>query len=53
MLRRRLGQLGYPAYLISSAVFLLPFGRLADMLGRKRLFLAGVVLFGVTSHFAR
>ncbi len=37
------------AYLLSSAVFLLPFGRLADMFGRKRLFLSGIMLFGVTS----
>ncbi len=37
------------SYLVSSTVFLLPFGRLADMLGRKRLFLAGVILFGITS----
>jgi len=38
-------------YLIASAVFLLPFGRMADMLGRKRVFLAGVALFGISSLF--
>ena len=37
------------AYLLASTVFLLPFGRLADMLGRKRLFLTGVLLFGIAS----
>ncbi|MCL6476274.1 MAG: MFS transporter [Firmicutes bacterium] len=37
------------AYLLTSAVFLLPFGRLADMLGRKRVFLMGVALFGLSS----
>jgi len=39
------------AYLITSAMFLLPFGRLADMLGRKKIFLAGIALFGVSSLF--
>lgn len=36
------------AYLLSSAAFLLPLGRLADMWGRKRLFIAGntVVMLG-------
>ena len=29
------------AYLLSSAVFLLPFGRLGDMYGRKKMFLSG------------
>ncbi|GIV16432.1 MAG: MFS transporter [Armatimonadota bacterium] len=38
-------------YLIASAVFLLPFGRLADMLGRKRVFLTGVAFFSVFSVF--
>jgi len=32
------------AYLLSSAVFLVPFGRLADISGRKRNFIRGVAL---------
>jgi EmrB/QacA subfamily drug resistance transporter len=36
-------------YIVVSAMFLLPFGRLADLLGRKRLFLAGLGLFGFAS----
>jgi EmrB/QacA subfamily drug resistance transporter len=37
------------SYLISSAAFLLPFGRLADQYGRKRIFLIGTVLLAVSS----
>jgi len=37
------------AYLLSSAVFIVPFGRLADIHGRKRVFLAGIVVFTVAS----
>lgn len=37
------------AYLLASAVFLLPFGRLADMHGRKRVFLAGMGIVTLTS----
>lgn len=33
------------AYLLAAAVFLVPFGRLADIHGRKRVFLYGVVLY--------
>lgn len=35
------------AYLLSSAMFLVPFGKLADMTGRKRVFVWGLVLFGL------
>ena len=37
------------AYLLSSAVFLVPFGRLADIYGRKRIFLSGMIIFTVSS----
>ena len=37
------------AYLLSSAVFLVPFGRLADIYGRKRVFLSGMIIFTVSS----
>ncbi len=37
------------AYLLASAMFLIPFGRVADMYGRKRVFLYGITLFTVSS----
>jgi len=37
------------SYLLAAAVFLLPFGRLADRNGRKNLFLYGIILFGIAS----
>ncbi len=37
------------SYLLASAVFLLPFGRAADLFGRKKVFLAGVQLYTVSS----
>ncbi len=37
------------SYLLTAAVFLLPFGRLADRNGRRNLFLSGIILFGITS----
>lgn len=37
------------SYLLSSAAFLVPFGRLADIIGRKRVFLVGIVAFSATS----
>ncbi len=37
------------AYLLATAMFLLPFGRLADLVGRKRVFLWGMVLITVLS----
>ncbi|MFP4366435.1 MAG: MFS transporter [Bacteroidales bacterium] len=40
------------AYLLSSAVFLLPFGRLADIYGRKKIFLAGMIIFTIASLFS-
>lgn len=37
------------AFLLSSAVFLVPLGKLADIKGRKRVFLAGNILIAVSS----
>lgn len=36
-------------FLLSSAAFLLPFGRLADQFGRKKIFMIGVILLAVFS----
>lgn len=33
------------AYLLTTAVFLLPMGKLADLFGRKKIFMAGLVFF--------
>ncbi len=43
--------LGWTAtsYLLAAAVFLIPLGKLADLTGRKRIFLAGAVLNGLSS----
>ncbi len=40
------------AYLLSSAVFLLPFGRLGDMHGRKKMFLSGMTTVAIGSILA-
>lgn len=37
------------AFLLAAAVFLLPLGRLSDILGRKRFFVAGMFVFTVSS----
>ncbi len=37
------------SYLLASAVFLAPFGRLADILGRKKIFIIGLIIFTITS----
>ncbi len=39
------------AYIIASAVFLLPLGRASDILGRKRIFISGILVFSLTSLF--
>lgn len=36
-------------YLLASVVFLIPFGRLADIKGRKKIFLTGLSLFTIFS----
>ena len=40
------------AYLMASAMFVLVFGRIADMVGRKRIFIAGTVCVIFTSLLA-
>jgi EmrB/QacA subfamily drug resistance transporter len=37
------------SYLLAAAMFLVPFGRLADILGRKRIFAYGISLFTLSS----
>lgn len=37
------------AYLLAAAVFLVPFGRLADIYGRKRIFTCGAAVFTIAS----
>jgi EmrB/QacA subfamily drug resistance transporter len=37
------------AYLLASALFLVPFGKIADIYGRKKVFLWGLAIFGVAS----
>ncbi|MGB9176567.1 MAG: MFS transporter, partial [Methanoregula sp.] len=39
------------AYIIAAAVFIVPFGRYADIIGRKKIFLAGLLLFTIASLF--
>jgi len=40
------------AFLLTSVVLLLPSGRLADIHGRKRIYLSGIVLLGIASALA-
>jgi EmrB/QacA subfamily drug resistance transporter len=37
------------AYLLASAVFLVPFGRFADIYGRKKIFTTGIFIFTLAS----
>lgn len=37
------------AYLLSAAVFLVPFGRIADIYGRKKIFTIGIIINAVAS----
>jgi EmrB/QacA subfamily drug resistance transporter len=37
------------SYLLATAVFLVPMGRLADIHGRKRIFIGGLIAFTVTT----
>lgn len=40
------------AYLLTSAIFLLPFGKLGDIIGRKKVYLGGMVLVTLASFLA-
>jgi len=37
------------SFILSSAIFLLPLGRLADIVGRKRIFSYGILLFTIST----
>lgn len=37
------------SYLLASVAFLVPFGRLADIQGRKKIFIAGITVFSIAS----
>jgi EmrB/QacA subfamily drug resistance transporter len=37
------------AYLLSSAIFLVPFGKIADIYGRKKIFIYGISIFSLSS----
>jgi EmrB/QacA subfamily drug resistance transporter len=37
------------AYIVSAALFIVPFGRLADIIGRKKIFVLGVLIFTIAS----
>lgn len=40
------------AYLLSAAMFLVPFGRIADIYGRKRIFTYGIFIFALSSFLS-
>jgi len=40
------------SYLLSLAIFLIPFGRIADIYGRKKIFTYGIVIFTIASLIA-
>jgi len=40
------------AYLLSSATLLIPFGRIADIYGRKKIFTCGIVILTLSSLFS-
>ncbi|MEO0097287.1 MAG: MFS transporter [candidate division WOR-3 bacterium] len=39
-------------FLLSSAIFLTPFGKIADGYGKKRIFLLGIIIYTITSFFS-
>ena len=40
------------AYILSTAALLVPVGRIGDLLGRRRIYVAGTLVFSVTSFLA-
>jgi len=36
------------SYMLSTAIFILPAGRIGDIIGRKKVFLSGIILFTLT-----
>lgn len=40
------------SFLLSTAVFLIPFGKVADIVGRKKTFLTGLLIYTLASLFA-
>jgi EmrB/QacA subfamily drug resistance transporter len=40
------------SYLLAAAMFLVPFGKAADIYGRKRVFTAGLLLYTISSLFS-
>jgi len=40
------------SYLLAAAMFLVPFGRLADIRGRKRIFLYGIAVYTIASFLS-
>lgn len=38
------------AYLIATAIFQIPFARIADMFGRKKVFILGILIFAISSY---
>ncbi|MFQ5996789.1 MAG: MFS transporter [Dehalococcoidales bacterium] len=40
------------SYLLAAAVFLVPFGRIADIYGRKRIFTLGIIIYTISSFLS-
>ena len=40
------------SYLLAAAMFLVPFGRIADIYGRKRIFINGILTYAVSSFLS-
>ena len=40
------------SFLLSSAIFLVPFGRIADIFGRKKVFNAGIIIYTISTFLS-